>query len=151
MLEIASNERLFGGRQVPRVVSGIDVNAAELFVTFFNSRVRDLSTKRRLADAIVQFCEWLDRRRHDIYELRPMTVSIYLEHLRFRTSAALAKEHWIALRIFFEWIVEREILEINPAAVVLDPELGLSWPQPTRTKPADTGLIEVETHSPRSP
>lgn len=137
----------FGGSEVPRLVRDIDIGMAEHFAAFFEQRVHEVAVRRQHAKAIVDFCEWLDHRRHDIYGLRPMMVSIYLEHLRFRTSSKIAKQHWIALRIFFEWVVGRGILEINPAAIVLDPELGLSWPEPTGDEPISEGLIEIEVNS----
>jgi len=148
ILLVSPVDKCFGGQPVPRVIRDIDIDTAESFVAFFDGKVHDFPLRRHRAKAIVEFCEWLDWRGHNIYQLRPITVSIYLDQLRFRTSPAIAKEHWIALRIFFEWALQREILEVNPAAVVPDPRLEIDCPAPTASQPASTGIIDIDARSP---
>lgn len=115
-----------GGVAVPRLIVDIDPSAPARFVAFFESRVQDRVTRKLYAQAIAEFCAWIDRRLHDIFEMQPITVSLYLVGLRRRVDVGTAREHWMALRVLFDWLLSRGLVESNPVAAVPSPELGLS-------------------------
>jgi hypothetical protein len=104
----------FGGMPFPDLVRRCGLGAARRFANFFLSKSSSSENQTEMARAIVQFCAWADRRGFSLYELGPITVSIYVEMLRVRLTAPRLKQHVIAVGILFDWLIAVGFLLQNP-------------------------------------
>jgi integrase/recombinase XerD len=60
-------------------------------------------------------------RRTALATLRTHHVAVYVELLGKRYSAPTVKQHLAAVRMLFDWLVVRQVVEMNPAAAVRGP------------------------------
>jgi len=86
-------------------------------------------TERSYRRAIVRFLEWCVGRRLPLQGIGPADVSEYLKRLCSPTGTPSSKPtrklHLAALRKFFDKLVERHAIAINPAAAVRGPRLSV--------------------------
>ncbi len=101
----------FGGKTIAPLMSQY---GAARFVRFFLSKVTSEKCRKDQACAIAEFCHWADHCGHDLDELGPITVSIYLERLGLRLAMPAVKVHAEALRVLFDWFVGLRLLRENP-------------------------------------
>jgi integrase/recombinase XerD len=76
-------------------------------------------TPERLTCTLLN-CFWLGReeRRIELVRITPRHVGQYLDGLRKRTSVSTSKQHLAALRHFFDSLVTRHAIILNPALSV---------------------------------
>ena len=106
-----ANPVTFGGRAISPLM--IRYGAAR-FVRFFLARISSEKDRKEQARAIAEFCHWADHCGHDLEELGPITVSIYLERLSLRLALPAVKIHTEAIRVLFDWFVGLGLSEENP-------------------------------------
>jgi len=86
---------------------------------FFFGRIRNEHTRRAYLTAVRRFLAWAERRRLELARIAPKDVGQYIDGLRKEnTSVATRKQHLAALRHFFDGLVTRHAMILNPALSV---------------------------------
>jgi len=102
-------------RELPALVVAAGKPAEIAWDDFFEGRLANLHTKKAYNRAIWNFLEWAQDQGRELAEIRAGDVGRYLrEH---PGSPPTQKQVLAALRRFFNLLVERHIVMINPAAV----------------------------------
>ena len=76
------------------------------------------------ASTVRAFCSWADARGLTLGTLRTHHVAAYVELLGKHYSPPTVKQHLAAVRMLFDWLVVRQVLETNPAAAVRNQPQG---------------------------
>jgi len=97
--------------------------AAERFVDFFTSNIRNRHTRRAYYKAACRFSAWCAGKGvRELAQVKPLHVAAYLETLLADHSKPTVKQHLAALRMLFDWLVVGDVLEVNPAHAVRGPK-----------------------------
>src|SRR5262249_13714330 len=92
------------------------------FIEFFTAQIRNRNTRAAYAVAVRGFCAWCDAKGLTLGTLRTHHVAAYIEFLGRAFSPPTVKQHLAAIRMLFDWLVVRQVVEINPAAAVRGPK-----------------------------
>jgi site-specific recombinase XerD len=84
---------------------------------FFYGKIRNAHTRRAYLHAVKQFLAWCERRGLDLPQIAPKDVGQYFDELQ-RLSVPTRKQHLAALRHFFDGLVIRHVIILNPALSV---------------------------------
>src|SRR6266853_603356 len=106
---------------VPAFIADGGERAGYTFVDFFTAQIRNPNTRAAYAIAVRAFCAWCDVQRLTLRTLRTHHVAAYVELLGRRYSAPSVKQHLAAIRMLFDWLVVRQVVEVNPSAAVRGP------------------------------
>jgi len=87
---------------------------------FFHGEIRNAYTRRNYLHAVRQFLAWTDARGIDLPRIAPAHVGAYLDEST--TSAPTKKLHLAAIRAFFDRLVLRHVVVLNPAQSVRGPK-----------------------------
>lgn len=85
---------------------------------FFNGTIRNEHTRRAYTHAVKGLLVWAAERGIKLTDIAPGDVGRYLDGLVKRTGIATRKQHLAALRHFFDGMVTRHVIFINPALSV---------------------------------
>jgi len=86
---------------------------------FFFGRIRNEHTRAAYLEAVKRFLRWAEDRGLELAGITPKDVGQYLDGLRKEhTSVATRKQHLAALRHFFDALVTRHAIILNPALSV---------------------------------
>ena len=107
---------------VPAFIADGGERASYAFVDFFTAQIRNPNTRAAYAIAVRSFCTWCDVQRLTLRTLRTHHVAAYVELLGRRYSPPSVKQHLAAIRMLFDWLVVRQVVEVNPAAAVRGPK-----------------------------
>jgi site-specific recombinase XerD len=107
---------------VPAFIAAGGEKAGYAFVDFFTAHIRNRNTRAAYAVAVRAFFDWCDAKRLTLATLRTHHVAAYVELLGKRYEAPTVKQHLAAIRMLFDWLVVRQVVEINPAAAVRGPK-----------------------------
>src|SRR3954467_1585540 len=107
---------------VPAFIAAGGERAGFAFIDFFTAQIRNRNTRAAYAVAVRAFCSWADARGLTLATLRTHHVATYVELLGRHYSPPTVKQHLAAVRMLFDWLVVRQVLEINPAAAVRGPK-----------------------------
>lgn len=112
-----------GFETLPAIVASRGEKASWRFVEFFTANIRNPNTRRAYARAVGDFLHWCEQRNLGALEqIRPFTVSAWVEE-RTRTHAAPSvKQQLAAIRMLFDWLVVGQIMDSNPASSVRGPK-----------------------------
>jgi len=92
-------------------------NAARFaFEEFFQGQIRNPFTRKAYLHVVRSFSEWCVSRRLELVRVTPADVGRYLDSLP--VAAPTRKLHLAALRRFFDGLVLRHVLILNPALSV---------------------------------
>jgi site-specific recombinase XerD len=92
-------------------------NAAKFaWEEFVYGKLRNLGTRRAYLYAVQRFLSWCEMRHVGLVRVAPVHVGRYLDEQRY--STATKKLHLAALRHFFDELVVRHVVVLNPAASV---------------------------------
>lgn len=71
------------------------------------------------------FMAWLEEhdRPTDPLEVTRKDCEAYLASIRSKVSANTVRSRWVAMRVFFNWLVEEEELDVNPMTRVKAPQV----------------------------
>lgn len=83
---------------------------------FFSGLVSNRHTRMAYLRAVRQFLDWTTGREIALQHIEPGTVGIYFDQLN--KSLPTKKLHLAALRAFFNVLVNRHVIIVNPAATV---------------------------------
>jgi site-specific recombinase XerD len=109
---------------VPSFIASGGERAGFAFIDFFTAQIRNRNTRAAYAVAVRAFCSWADTRQLTLTTLRthPHHVATYVELLGKHYSPPTVKQHLAAVRMLFDWLVVRQVIEMNPAAAVRGPK-----------------------------
>jgi site-specific recombinase XerD len=103
---------------VPAFIAAGGEKAGFAFIDFFTAQIRNRNTRAAYGVAVRAFFDWCDARHLTLATLRTHHVATYIELLGKRYSAPTTKQHLAAIRMLFDWLVVRQVVEMNPAAAV---------------------------------
>lgn len=103
-------------RLVPAIISEAGSSARFAWEEFFFGTLRNLHTRRAYRRAVRDFLLWCDARKITLPAITPMIVGRYFDEQR--GSVATRKQQLAALRHFFDAMVTRHAVILNPALSV---------------------------------
>ncbi|HLK63269.1 MAG TPA: tyrosine-type recombinase/integrase [Bryobacteraceae bacterium] len=114
----AGNSSSFPG-QLPVILS--QAGPAAIFATeeFFFGKIRNQHTRAAYLIAVRRFFKWAESRDLKLSSITPSHVGQYIDGLgKENTSVATRKQHLAALRHYFDGLVTRHAMVLNPALSV---------------------------------
>ncbi len=105
--------------QLPEIVARAGPAAVFAADEFFFGRLRNEHTRRAYFIAVKRFLTWAEKRGLELGRIAPKDVGQYFDGLRKENLAvASRKQHLAALRHFFDGMVTRHAILLNPALSV---------------------------------
>jgi site-specific recombinase XerD len=105
--------------QLPEILSRAGKAAVFAADEFFFGRIRNEHTRAAYLHAVRQFLTWAESHDLELVGITPKNVGQYFDELRKKsTSIATRKQHLAALRHFFDGLVTRHAMILNPALSV---------------------------------
>ena len=102
--------------RAPRLVEQAGGNARFAWEEFFSAELANPHTRRAYLHAVRQFLDWCDSHAIELRQVTPGCVGTYYDELH--SSVPTKKQHLSALRCFFDRMVLRHAIGLNPAASV---------------------------------
>ncbi|MBX3412389.1 MAG: tyrosine-type recombinase/integrase [Pirellulales bacterium] len=103
----------------PAIVSGAGRAAEFAWEEFFRGEIRNLHTRKAYEHAVRRFLQWLTLRGVELHEATPGLIGEYFD--QHPSSPATRKLHLAAIRRFFDRLVVRHVVVLNPALSVRGP------------------------------
>jgi site-specific recombinase XerD len=105
--------------QLPEILSRAGQAAVFAADEFFYGRIRNPHTRAAYLHAVKMFLAWAEGRGLELTRIAPKDVGQYFDGLRQKhLSVATRKQHLAALRHFFDGLVTRHAIILNPALSV---------------------------------
>lgn len=101
---------------IPTLISDNGPAAEFVWDEFIYGRLRNPHTRRNYRHAVARFLAWCEGCGIELVRIAPRDVGQYLDSLDF--APATKKLHLSALRHFFDQLVNRHVIILNPAATV---------------------------------
>jgi integrase/recombinase XerD len=101
---------------LPAIIEQAGHGARFAYEEFFHAKIRNSHTRRAYRRAVLCFLQWCDCRQRTLQEVSPADVGIYLDGLTL--SVASKKQILAGLRHFFDGMVTRHAIALNPALSV---------------------------------
>ena len=133
--EIVSTNRQPPGRPtgagpLPAIILNAGANARYAYAEFFGDEVENEHTRKVYRHAVDRFLAWCETQSHELHRIPPGSVGQYIRSLtttrRKPASKPTQKLHLAAIRKFFDTLVVRHAVVINPAASVHGPKLKMT-------------------------
>ncbi|HLJ97970.1 MAG TPA: site-specific integrase [Gemmataceae bacterium] len=126
----------------PRLIAEAGTAAGFAWDEFFNASIRNPHTRTAYRRAVKLFLRWAEPQAVPLAKITPGMVGMYFNQLQ--GSPAKRKLHLAALRAFFDALVIRDVIGLNPAASVRGERYqvieGKTGPKPrSRHRPRKTG------------
>lgn len=102
--------------QVPDIVLRAGSNAKFAWEEFFYGRIRSEHTRRAYYRAVTNFLVWVEEQGMDLQNISPAGVGQYMSRLEVATASK--KQILSGLRHFFDGMVTRHAIALNPALSV---------------------------------
>jgi integrase/recombinase XerD len=133
---------------VPQLVSDASPAAAFAWDEFFRGTLRNAHTRAAYSRAVHAFLKWLEPSRIPITLLTPGKVGEYFDQLKLSTPSK--KLALAALRRFFDVLVNRHVMILNPAATVRGERYAVVEGKTPEISPeqARTLLTAIDTSTP---
>lgn len=109
--------------ELPTVVKSAGSGARFAYEEFLYGQLRNASTRKNYKHAVKCFLHFCEQRQRELSKIMPRDVGEYLDQMPF--AAATKKLHLAALRHFFDVLVNRHVILLNPAASVRGPRLQI--------------------------
>ncbi|MDX1927986.1 MAG: tyrosine-type recombinase/integrase [Pirellulaceae bacterium] len=106
---------------LPGLVNQAGGSARFAWEEFIYGRIRNRSTRKNYLYACTKFLNHCERKQISLENVMPRDVADYIDSMP--VSAATKKLHLAALRLFFDILVNRHGILLNPAASVRGPKL----------------------------
>lgn len=107
------------GDSIPKIIQQAGPAGRFAWEEFFRGEIRNENTRRAYLDAVRRFMTWLEASGVNLEQVTPGIVGEYFDGLEFGPSTK--KLHLAALRRFFDRLVNRHVMILNPAATVRGP------------------------------
>ncbi len=118
-LPATKSPRNLAGREAPEVlpwVSQAGAAACFAFEKFFHGQIRNPHTRKAYLNALRVFSDWCQAQGIELVQVMPGHVGRYLDALD--VAVPTRKVHLSALRRFFDELVMRHVVILNPALSV---------------------------------
>ena len=138
-------------RALPAIVAAADDDTRERFLEFFASTIRNPHTRRAYRAAVQDFLDWCETAGVRTFrEVRPLHVAAWIEQQSQSHKAPTAKQRLAAIRHLFDWLVNSQVVPINPAASVRGPSHVVRKGQTPVLEPAEARklLDSIDTATP---
>src|ERR1017187_8135562 len=103
--------------QLPLILSRAGKAAVFTTEEFFFGRIRNPHTRSAYLIAVKRFLQWAESRGLELQQIAPKDVGQYIDGLE-NFSVATRKQHLAALRHYFDGLVTRHAIILNPALSV---------------------------------
>jgi integrase/recombinase XerD len=114
-----------GERHVPpTLITAAGKAAAFAYAEFFGAEIESAHTYRAYRRAVDRFLAWCAERRVTLTQVSPVVVGEYIRR-QLVGSKLTKKLHLSALRHFFDQLVLRHVIVLNPAASVRAPKYSV--------------------------
>jgi integrase/recombinase XerD len=105
--------------ELPAIIQRSGANAIFAAREFFDGTIRNEHTRRAYLHAVKLFLAWAEKHgRGELVNIAPWDVGKYFGQLAKTTSIATRNQHLSALRHFFDGMVTRHAIVLNPALSV---------------------------------
>ena len=105
--------------QLPEILARAGKAAVFAADEFFFGRIRNEHTRASYLNAVRQFLTWAEAHGLELFTITPKNIGQYFDELRKKsTSIATRKQHLAAVRHFFDGLVTRHAMILNPALSV---------------------------------
>jgi len=141
-----------GSPTLPALIAAAGERASMRFLEFFAADIRNPHTRRAYYRAAEEFLAWCASVGvPSIAAVQPLHVSTWIEASTRELAAPSVKQRLAALRHLFDWLVNGQVVPINPAHTVRGPRHVVTTGQTTVLDPAEARAlldsIDVSTHS----
>ncbi len=107
---------------VPALVAAAGERAALRFLEFFAANIRNLHTRRAYYRAAEEFLAWCAATGvPSLIAVQPVHVAIWIEASMRGLAAPSVKQRLAAIRHLFDWLVNGQVVPVNPAHTVRGP------------------------------
>jgi integrase/recombinase XerD len=111
-----------GLEMLPTAIAARGERAGRRFVEFFTATIRNRNTRMAYARAVKQFFDWCQDHRLKLDDIEPIAIAAYIEELGAKIARPSVKQHLVAIRQLFDYLVTGGILLSNPAGSVRGPK-----------------------------
>src|SRR5579862_2528075 len=106
-------------KDLPEIIQRAGANAVFAAQEFFFGTIRNEHTQRAYRHAVKRFLKWAENHGGgELTQIAPWHVGQYFAALAKTTSIATRNQHLSALRHFFDGLVTRHAIALNPALSV---------------------------------
>ena len=107
---------------VPSLIAAAGERASMRFLEFFAANIRNLHTRRAYYRAAEEFLTWCTNAGvPSIAAVQPVHVATWIETSTRQLAAPSVKQRLAALRHLFDWLVNGQVVPVNPAHTVRGP------------------------------
>jgi site-specific recombinase XerD len=107
---------------VPALIAAAGDRASYRFVEFFAANIRNPHTRRAYSRAVTDFLAWCDDNQvRSITDVQSLHVATWIEQQTQARAAPTVKLQVAALRHLFDWLVNGQVVPVNPASSVRGP------------------------------
>jgi site-specific recombinase XerD len=136
---------------LPELVAAAGHRAGMRFLEFFAANIRNPHTRRAYYRAAEEFLDWCARAGvPSIAAVQPVHVATWIEAGTRELAAPSVKQRLAALRHLFDWLVNGQVVPVNPAGSVRGPRHVVTSGQTPVLDPAEARAlldsIDVSTH-----
>ena len=137
---------------VPALVAAAGDRASTRFLEFFAANIRNPHTRRAYHRAAEAFLTWCAAAGvPSITAVQPVHVATWIEASARELAAPSVKQRLAALRHLFDWLVNGQVVPINPAHTVRGPRHVVTSGQTPVLDPSEARAlldsIDVSTHA----
>jgi site-specific recombinase XerD len=112
--------------ELPEIIHRAGANAIFAAKEFFSGTLRNPNTQRAYRHAVKQFLAWAEKHGGgELAQIAPWHVGEYFAEMAETTSIATRNQHLSALRHFFDGLVTRHAIVLNPALSVRGERLSV--------------------------
>jgi site-specific recombinase XerD len=129
-------------RAVPALVAAGGKRASLRFLEFFAANIRNPHTRRAYYRAAEEFLTWCAKAGvTSIAAVQPVHVATWIEASTRELAAPSIKQRLAALRHLFDWLVNGQVVPINPAHTVRGPRHVVTSGQTPVLDPAEARAL----------
>jgi site-specific recombinase XerD len=126
----------------PALVVAAGERASMRFLEFFAANIRNPHTRRAYARAAEEFLTWCaDAGVPSIASVQPVHVATWIEASTRELAAPSVKQRLAALRHLFDWLVNGQVVPVNPAHTVRGPRHVVTSGQTPVLDPAEARAL----------
>ena len=123
---------------LPALISAAGDRAGIRFLEFFAAQIRNPHTRRAYSRAVTDFLTWCeDAGVPSIEAVLPLHVATWIEAQTRELAAPSVKQRLAALRHLFDWLVNGQVVPVNPAHTVRGPRHVVTSGQTPVLDPAE--------------
>ena len=146
--ELSTRGDLVTARHAPAIVKAAGKAAEFAWEEFFQAGIANAHTRKNYMHAVKTFLAWAERRSLELARITPGDVGAYFQELPL--AVPTKKLHLAALKKFFDNLVNRHAVVINPAATVRTERYSMVEGKTPEIQPKQaTALLQsVDTSNP---